>query len=394
MKPTFAEAPGRLDFLGGVADYSGSLVLQMPLTLKTRVALREHSKQQLLFTSSAEGRCVVPWNTAPKDVPKWARYSYGCFLHFRAAHGWAPMTGLRFDIASKVPISMGVGSSAALEVATLRALEAFTGKRFRGTALSHLAQHVENTLVGAPCGLMDPLAVAHGVPGELLPIFCRPDQLRPSIKLPKGVVAVGWPSGVRHAVTEQPYATARTAAFMGRALAEMALERVVAHATEFSPSEIRSLSLDELPETLTGAQFLARCGELADPFSVIDLRREYPVRAGLLFPVEENFRVHAAVALLDGFQAGRRQETLRILGELLYQSHAGYSLIGLGSPGTDTMVAAIRSLGPDHGFYGARASGGGSGGTVAVLLEESALPKLRALATTTAGRKNHGGLLR
>jgi galactokinase len=394
MNPTFAEAPGRLDFLGGVADYSGSLVLQMPLALKTRVAIREHPKQQLLFTSSAEGRCVVPWNTAPKDVPKWARYSYGCFLHFRAAHGWAPMTGLRFDLTSKVPISMGVGSSAALEVATLRALEEFTGKHFSGTTLAHLAQHVENTIVGAPCGLMDQLTAAHGVPGELLPILCRPDQLRPSVQLPEGVVAVGWPSGVKHAVTESPYATARTAAFMGRALAEEVLGQAVAHATEFSPSEIRSLSLDALPATLTGAQFLARCGELADPLSVIDLRREYRVRAGLLFPVEENFRVHAAVALLEGFQPGRRRETLRILAELLYQSHAGYSSIGLGCPETETMVSTIRSLGADRGFYGARSSGGGSGGTVVVLLEESALPRLRSLATKTADPKNRLGLIR
>jgi homoserine kinase len=51
--------------------------------------------------------------------------------------------------------------------------------------------------------------------------------------------------------------------------------------------------------------------------------------------------------------------------------------MGLGSSTTDDMVSAIRELGPDHGFYGARISG--SGRTVVVLLEKSSLPKLQKL---------------
>ncbi len=34
-----SSAPGRLDVMGGIADYSGSLVLQMPLSQKTHVQL-------------------------------------------------------------------------------------------------------------------------------------------------------------------------------------------------------------------------------------------------------------------------------------------------------------------------------------------------------------------
>ena len=47
---------------------------------------------------------------------------------------------------------------------------------------------------------------------------------------------------------------------------------------------------------------------------------------------------------------------------------------------TGAMVRAVRERGPDHGFYGARVSGGGSGGTVVVLLEAAALPELERLA--------------
>jgi L-arabinokinase len=369
MRTVIGEAPGRLDFLGGVADYSGSLVLEMPLRLTTRVTVSDHPAGEFVFVSAQEGRCVVAAGTLPAAVPKWVRYPYGCYLLFVREHRWQPRGGLKFSIRSRVPESMGVSSSAALEVATLRALEKFSGRKFTGTGLARLAQRAENEIVGAPCGLMDQLASAYGVRGTLQPILCRPDILGEPVRLPRGVVAVGWPSGVKHA-----------GAFMGRKLIEVATRRKLAHATQLLPADVRSQSLTVLPTKITGRTFLARAGNVDDPLSVIEPAKTYPVRAAVSFPVEENFRAEAAVALLRGVTPRCREATLRSLGELLYQSHAGYSSIGLGCPETDEMVAAVRRLGPEKGFYGARVSGGGSGGTVVVLLQKSALPALRRLA--------------
>ena len=392
-KTVVGEAPGRLDFLGGVADYSGSLVLEMPLRLTTCVTVSEHAAREFVFISAQEGRCVVAAGAPPASVPKWVRYPYGCFLLFCQAQRWKPRGGLKFGIRSSVPESMGVSSSAALEVATLRALEKFAGRKFKGTALARLAQRAENEIVGAPCGLMDQLASAYGVRGALLPILCRPDILGKPVALPRGVVAVGWPSGVKHAVTASPYATARAGAFMGRKLIERATRRKLSHATELQPADVREQPLSVLPTKITGRTFLARAGGVDDPLSVIEPGKTYAVRAAVSFPVEENFRAEAAVALLRGITPRCREATLRALGELLYQSHAGYSSIGLGCPETDKMVEAVRQLGPAQGFYGARVSGGGSGGTVVVLLAKSALPELRRLAARIKFTAEPAGLI-
>lgn len=382
MKTVTASAPGRIDFLGGVADYSGSLVLEMPLSLETRVTISEIAGNQHVVVSAQEGRYELPAVALGEftSVPRWARYSLGCLDLFTKEQRWKPKTALKFTIASRVPTSMGVSSSAALEVATMRALEKLSGRRFKGTALARLAQRAENEVVGAPCGLMDQLASAHGVRGSLLPILCRPDTLSAPVRLPAGLIAVGWPSGVKHAVTASPYATARTSAFMGRKLVETAQRRKLAHATELAPSEVRALPESILPASIKGAVFLKRCRQIDDPLSTVAPSQTYAVRAGLLFPVEENFRAHAAVELLRGNRASR-EPMLRVLGELLYQSHAGYSSIGLSCPETDEMVEAVRKLGPSRGFYGARVSGGGSGGTVVVLLKRSSLASLRRLAS-------------
>ena len=50
----------------------------------------------------------------------------------------------------------------------------------------------------------------------------------------------------------------------------------------------------------------------------------------------------------------------------MFQSHDSYSSCGLGSDGTDALVALVRESAGDH-LYGAKITGGGSGGTVAVL---------------------------
>ena len=63
--PVFiARAPGRLDVMGGIADYSGALVLQWPIREATRVAVRPWRERRVSIVSigpsGKERRCDVP----------------------------------------------------------------------------------------------------------------------------------------------------------------------------------------------------------------------------------------------------------------------------------------------------------------------------------------------
>src|SRR6516165_8497362 len=54
-KPIYiARAPGRLDVMGGIADYSGSLVLEMPIAETTIVAVQECDEPYVEVVSVAE----------------------------------------------------------------------------------------------------------------------------------------------------------------------------------------------------------------------------------------------------------------------------------------------------------------------------------------------------
>jgi L-arabinokinase len=76
----------------------------------------------------------------------------------------------------------------------------------------------------------------------------------------------------------------------------------------------------------------------------------------------------------SGVRPGAVQGPLELLGELMLQAHASYSACGLGSDGTNRLVNIVRQhmmsarrAGLPPALYGAKITGGGSGGTVCVL---------------------------
>jgi L-arabinokinase len=68
----------------------------------------------------------------------------------------------------------------------------------------------------------------------------------------------------------------------------------------------------------------------------------------------------------------------------MYQSHASYSACGLGSSGTDELVRLARATGPEKGIFGAKITGGGSGGTVAILGRRDAEEAVLSIAAEYA----------
>jgi galactokinase len=367
MDCTTGRAPGRLDFLGGVADYSGALVLEMPTRQSIEVVAEADDALvvgpavlSVAEMSDLAQREYVDVRRALAGLPRWTHYLIGIAVVL-VRHGIIEPPRVRLHISSDLPASMGVASSAALEVATARALGADLIDPLR---LAVLCQEAENFVVGAPCGVMDQVAVAVGSPGALLPILCRPASPRAGVMLPHDVEIVGWPSGAAHDVGGAPYGRARAAAFMGKRIVEDWENRAFPWVSELpAPAAAR------LPELVAGTEFLAHWGDVSDPVTHVQPDVMYPVRASVLFGIEEHARSGVALAAL-------RQGRPEGLGPLLAASHAGYEAMGLGHPAaTATVEAALAT----PGVLGARASGGGCGGTIVVLCERGALDHVDTL---------------
>jgi galactokinase len=396
-----ARAPGRLDVMGGIADYSGSMVLELPIRESTYVALQRDSARRLRIVS-LQGDSPEPLSYEmpisdfeidglPVDYriararfasdrsQHWPAYVAGIFLVLMRERKVDFPEGARLLIGSQVPQGKGVSSSAALEVAVMQAVTAAFEITIDPREVAVLCQMAENHIAGAPCGVMDQMTAACGENNSFLALLCQPAEICGNFSVPSDLAFWGLDSGERHAITGADYGSVRVGAFMGyRIIAEMAglkLRQTApgeplqiddpkwgGYLANLKPSEFEQEISARLPERISGAEFLSRYGGTTDKVTRIDPESSYAVRVPAAHAIYEHHRVRLFAALLG--QAG---DVLPILGELMYQSHASYSACGLGSPGTDRLVQLVRQAGPANGLFGAKITGGGSGGTVAVL---------------------------
>ena len=398
-----ARAPGRLDVMGGIADYSGSLVLEMPIQEATFAALQRNASRTLTIISLSEDPARKMFFEMPlldfeddgrpqdyatvrsgfqRDAARqWAAYVAGVFLVLMRERGVVFHEGARILIDSRVPEGKGVSSSAALEVAVMQAVAAAYDIAMEPREMALLCQTVENLVVGAPCGVMDQMTAVCGEEGRLLALLCQPAEVINTISIPDDIAIWGLDSGLRHSVSSADYGDVRAGAFMGyRMIAEVEGLEIRQGSTDgtvhiddpewhgylanLSPSEFERAYAAHLPADMSGAEFLSHFHGTTDSVARISPERSYAVRVPTAHPVYENDRARRFADLLsDPSGEGR----LELMGELMYQSHASYSACGLGSSGTDLLVQLVRDAGKENGLYGARITGGGSGGTVAVL---------------------------
>jgi L-arabinokinase len=407
---TIARAPGRLDVMGGIADYSGSLVLELPIAEATFVALQKDDTRQLRIVSLIENETralnfEMPLARLKRDgnpiayeeardylksdkTHAWAAYVAGVFLVLMRERGARFDRGVRLLISSRVPEGKGVSSSAALEVATMSAVVAAFNIEVSPREIALLCQRVENLVVGAPCGVMDQMTAACGEANQLLSLICQPAELQASIKLPEELAVWGLDSGKAHSIGGGDYGSVRAGTFMGfRIITDVggsnADYRYLANVT---PDEFEEKFVSHLPDSMSGEEFLSRYGSTIDPVTSVERDRRYAIRAPTAHAVYENFRVRQFAHLLQG-KLG--QEEKIAMGKLMYESHASYSACGLGSQGTDLLVEMVKATGAEQGLFGAKITGGGSGGTVAVLGERDAEAAVNEVANSYATLTGH-----
>ena len=286
-------------------------------------------------------------------------------------------------VRSEVPLNKGVSSSAAVEVAVMKAAARAYGIELGGVELAEACQWVENVIAESACGIMDQIAVVLGDEGYVLPLVCQPCIPQPLVQLPAGLTCWGLDSGVRHQVSGVEYEAARAAAFMGYKLIcdweEIPVEldaaakiprwtdpRFEGYLANLSPSLFSTYEL-RLPEEILGSVYLPLGQVHVDPFTKIRPDVTYRVRACTRYAVEENHRVQIFAELARGMNDTPTASGVLLMGELMYQSHGAYTETGLGCHQTDLLVALAREQGPERGIFGAKITGGGGGGTVAVL---------------------------
>jgi galactokinase len=317
-----ASAPGRVNLMGEHTDYNGGAVLPTVIPQRTTVALgRRTDGHMVVHTTFDDGHAswVVGREARRNDC---FDYVQGCTWALAAA-GFA-VPGCDVAITSSVPAGSGLSSSAALEVALLRAFRDLAALALDDVALARLAHRAESEFVGARVGLMDQLAVGLGDDATALHLDTGTLAFE-RVPLSRRAELAIVDSGVRHALVAGDYNARR--AECERAAQLLGVDRLCA------------LGLDALP----------RIARLPPP---LDRRARHVVT--------EHARVGVAVTAL-------RTDDVEHLGQLFLASHASQrDDYAVSVPEVDCLVELAWA---EAAVYGARLTGGGFGGAVVMLVE-------------------------
>ncbi len=394
-------APGRLDCMGGMADYSGALVLQMPIERAAYVAAGRRDDQRIhveiasprpegeparfswpisLFYQS-DGQFLMPAALGRHfDACPWARHIAGVMLCMLESGDVPHLAGgVTLVVQSDIPIRAGLASSAAIQVATAKAIATLMGVECDARRIVQACRTANVEVVGAEPGLVDHLTCLLGEADHLLQIRCQPDDVLGQLPLPDEVIFAGVEIGSRLPIYAQRYSDNRVSSLLGRYLIDRIVKKsgdvgdpTGGYLANVSPNEYVRRFRNELPVKIKGKDFAARFGIPADVDGLLDPDRIYKVRSRTEHHIYENDRTHRLMERLARARRTGERDALVEAGELMYASHWSYGQrCGMASIETDLLVNFIRDRGAARGLYGAKVTGAGCGGTVAVLMADT-----------------------
>jgi galactokinase len=312
-----------VNLIGEHTDDNGGYVLPLVLPLLTRVelALRADRTVQAASTTVAEGRTPVSYDIGrERRTGHWIDCVQGVTLAL-AAEGHRP-SGFDLLISSHVPIRCGLSSSAALEVALLRALGMAEGWQLDDLAIARFAHQGEADLMDGAAGMTASLACSLGQPSHAL--FVQAATLE--------TLRVPMPASVEIGLVHAGLDDARESGYYERRRSECA-----AAAAALGVSSLGQLSVGDLD----------RIAFLPTPLN----RRAQHV-------ITENARVLQAVGALTA-------DHPMAMGALIRASHHSSSTDFEASlPAIDRLVAMADD---EPLVFGARLTGRGRGGTILLL---------------------------
>jgi len=208
-KEFYSFAPGRIEFLGNHLDYNGGAVLGMVVNAGvycTGVPQKDSSIS--LFSKNFEDSA---WRGDLRKIEKqegkyfWVNYTLGVLEELKKID-LAPQKGFHLIFNSDLPTSVGLSSSAALELATAHTLLQLSGHSLSKEEIVKICRQAENNFVGMPCGILDQGTSAFGKQDHLVCIECDQEKYF-NLPLPSETEVWVFNTGIKHDLVDSLYST-------------------------------------------------------------------------------------------------------------------------------------------------------------------------------------------
>jgi galactokinase len=387
-----ASAPGRADFLNTHQDYKGLPVVPAALDLRTyMVASRTGSPGTVEAVSldlKEKGEEYEDSFRIGENLDYKSRGFFGNYLravakvalvvHRKEAlmndlHGF----GLHVTIKSRVPVSAGLASSAALEVCFATVLNNAYGLKLTPKSIAEVAFQAENVELGIPCGRLDQYGSSFG--GIAL-VECKPPFNVRRIPFTDLCLVVA-DSGIRHSTAEiHPTRQGELNRGLTALLENKSVSRDLRKkiSPRFDETAWNEISEEELSPYLTTIDSIAKKRIL------FTLRMQRSTEIALSIMVDQ-VKANEMVARMEGVPgleaclkplnnraSDSRAYRLRLVGSIMnYQHLLLRDLYDVSLP----EIEKIREAMLESEAYGVKISGAGLGGSLIALVGNKRLGK-------------------
>ncbi|UCD84703.1 MAG: galactokinase [Deltaproteobacteria bacterium] len=325
-------APGRINLIGEHTDYNKGFVLPVAIDRQITLTLgRRADKKAVIFCGNLGEKVSLDLSQNSYDSKRtWSNYPRGV-IQSLILEG-SELGGFNAFFRGDIPMGVGLGSSAAVEVAFAYGLDQLFGLSLERKKMAILCQKAENSFVGVNCGVMDQFISFLGRKDHALLLDCQSLEYKYIRLNLKNFRLVIIDTGIKRELQDTRYNTRRNECEQGVKAISKCL-KAINSLREVSLLEFNNIK-DFIPKNLR-------------------MRSQHVI--------EENKRVKLCSRLLE-------KNDLQSFGRLMVRSHQ--SLSDLFEVSCNELDFIVEKLRKDPGVLGARMTGAGFGGCAIALIKE------------------------
>ncbi|SHN02346.1 galactokinase [Chitinophaga sp. CF418] len=337
QEPIMVRAAGRINLIGEHTDYNNGFVLPAAIDKAIYLAIvKRNDNKIILHALDVNDKYEGTLDRVVPTAQQWPDYLLGVVQQLQQAGHI--IGGFECAFCGNVPLGAGLSSSAALECATIYALNELFGLEIGRRDMTLLAQAAENHFVGVRCGIMDQFASMFGKKQQLIKLDCASLEYEYIPFNFDDVSLVLLDTQVKHSLASSEYNTRREECETGVALIKKHHPHV---------NSLRDANMDMLDAYVKAhdATVYNRCR----------------------YVVEEIQRLQDACEDLQ-------RNDLHAFGKKVFATHEGLDkLYNVSCPELNWLAEFAAG---QQGVLGARMMGGGFGGCTINIVKKSAVPAL------------------
>ncbi len=334
--PIIVRAPGRINLIGEHTDYNNGFVLPAAIDKAVYVAISKRNDNKIyLHAEEYNENYIADIENLRQNKFHWSSYVLG--VADQLLKKKYSITGFNIIVDGDVPVGAGIAASAAIECATVFALNELFGLNIGKLDMVRIAQKAEQEFVGLQCGIMDMFTSMYGKKDHVICLDCRSFEYEYFPFKQDGIKIVLLDTSIKHSLASSEYNTRKKQCEEGVALIQQHMPQV---------QSLRDATIEMLDKYVAQNKLVYnRCR----------------------YVVEENER------LLAGCKDLQRND-INAFGKKMFATHKGLSkMYEVSCNELDIMVDLVKH---NKAVIGARMMGGGFGGCTINIVKEDAVEEL------------------